>query len=243
MIAAQTDPLASVSDGFRIPSRSSDAVVDHLGRAIAEGRLIAGSRLVETELAAALGVSRTPVREAISILAAEGLVTISPRRGARVADLTPKSVSDVFTVRAALEGLGARLAIGHCSRSDAAKLRTLNESMRRDVKENQGKLFFDLNEQFHRGVATLAGNEYLASLQQTAATRSFRPLFLNLSNLDHFAASVDDHAALLEALLHRDAEAADRVMQAHILAAQQEALRLVHDFSRRSSEAQHFDAA
>lgn len=216
---------------FQAPSRLCDAVVEYLGRAIAEGRLEAGARLVESEVCAELRVSRTPVREAIRVLAAEGLVTILPRRGARVADLTPKIVRDVFAVRMAIEGLCARLAAEHTTPAGLSQLKRLNDSMRRAVEQADGQLFFSLNEQFHSQIAAQTDNEYLMSLQQTAATRTFRPLFLNLSNLAHYARSVDDHDAVLDALTRGDRASADRVMQQHILEAQEEALRLIQIFA------------
>jgi DNA-binding GntR family transcriptional regulator len=213
--------------GFAPPASLPDAISDHLGRAIAEGQFQPGQRLVETQLCADLGVSRTPMREALRMLAAEGLVDISSRKGARVAELTKASVTDVFTVRSALESLAAELAASQHSVESVDELRDLNAKMLAEVRAGNARTFFELNNVFHRGVALMTRNTYLQTLQMTAAARSFRPLFLSLSGLPHLEDSVSDHERIVAAIGRGDASRARSEMQRHIRNAEQEALRIL----------------
>jgi DNA-binding GntR family transcriptional regulator len=161
------------------------------------------------------------------MLAAEGLVTITPRRGARVVQLTPKTLRDVFEVRALLEGLSARLAAQHRGADDLAELRSLSTSMRHVVQGGAEDRFFALNESFHEALSRIGGNVYLASLQQTAANRTFLPLFLFLSDTRHLARAVDAHEQIVAAVERQDADGAEQAMSRHIRDIQEEAERLV----------------
>lgn len=212
---------------FAVPASLAEAVADHLGKEIAEGRFRPGQRLIETQLCSAFGVSRTPMREALRMLAAEGLVDISSRKGARVADLTVESVSDVFRVRSTLEGLAAELAAREAAPEDIADLAQLNADMHAEVVEGRARGFFDLNSAFHRRIAVVTGNSYLASLQLTTAARSFRPLFMALSQIGHLLDSVRDHESILDAIGKGDPVRAKKRMERHILNAEREALRLL----------------
>lgn len=161
------------------------------------------------------------------MLAAEGLVDISSRRGARVAELTRASVTDVFIVRGALEGLAAELAAEHGDAAGVQALRDLNDAMQTEVRAGNGRSFFELNRAFHRGIALMTKNSYLSTLQLAAAARSFRPLFLSLSGLQHLDDSVKDHELIVLAIQEGKAELARERMHNHILNAQKEALRLL----------------
>jgi DNA-binding GntR family transcriptional regulator len=212
---------------FEAPMPLSEAIFRHIGRAIVDGTIPPNQRLVETQLCAEFGCSRSPLREAIRMLAADGLVAITPRRGARVVQLTPKTLRDVFEVRALLEGLAARLAAEHRSADDLAELQSLSAAMRRVVQGGDEDRFFALNNSFHEALSRIGDNEYLASLQQTAANRTFLPLFLFLSDTKHLAKSINAHEEIVAAIERQDADAADEAMSRHIREIQEEAERLV----------------
>ena len=125
----------SADEGFVSPIPISEAIFRHLGQEIIHGRLAPGERLLETKLCGELGCSRSPLREALRMLAAENLVTIEPRRGARVAHLTRKGIADLFEVRIELEALAARLAAERGSPEELAALERLNEGMAATVAE------------------------------------------------------------------------------------------------------------
>jgi DNA-binding GntR family transcriptional regulator len=165
------------------------------------------------------------------------LVDISSRKGAKVADLTPTSVADVFTVRTALESLAAELAASGPDPDAVARLEDINDRVRIEVRAGNRKAFFDLNDEFHRGIADMAGNAYLSSLQVTAAARSFRPLFLFGSDLAHLEDSARDHELILDAIRRGERERSARRMERHILNAQREALRLLHSVGSTPTDA------
>ena len=225
----------SLSGTFETPLSLPEAIFRHIGQAIVEGRLRPNQRLVEMQLCQEFGCSRSPLREAIRMLAAEGLVTLSPRRGARVAELTLKTLRDVFEVRILLEGLAARLAAEHRSEDEVAELRKMSESMRRAVETGAPNTFFALNSAFHQTIARIGGNSYLAALQETAANRTFLPLFMFLSDLRHLSTAVAAHEAIVRAFERRDPAQAEESMWRHIREIQREAERLVA--SRMGSEA------
>jgi DNA-binding GntR family transcriptional regulator len=214
-------------DGFEAPLPLSEAIFRHLGRSIVEGGLAPNQRLVETQLCEQFGCSRSPLREAIRMLAAEGLVTITPRRGARVVELTPKMLRDVFEVRVLLEGLAARLAAEHRLDEDVVELRALSAAMRAVVERGEEPRFFRLNQTFHEALARIGGNDYLASLQETAANRTFLPLFLFLSDREHLVAAVAAHEEIVSAIERGDTVEAERAMSRHIQQIQNEAERLI----------------
>jgi DNA-binding GntR family transcriptional regulator len=219
--------LRAAPDRFEAPMPLSEALFRHIGRSIVEGSIAPNQRLVETQLCAQYGCSRSPLREAIRMLAAEGLVTITPRRGARVVEITPKMLRDTFEVRVLLEGLAARLAAEHRTDDDVAQLKSLCRSMRGVVGSGSEERFFTLNNTFHDELARIGGNDYLGSLLQTAANRTFLPLFLFLSDTRHLVTAGEGHDEIVSAIESQDPSGAERAMARHIRQIQDEAERLV----------------
>ena len=216
-----------ISAGFEPTEKLAEAVLRHISQDIVEGRLEPGQHLPELRVCEELGVSRSPVREAIQRLAAEGLVEVVPRRGAFVADLSPSEVGDVFEVRANLEALSARLAADVATESDVDELRAINQECVDAVDENDFSAFFERNDAFHRAIAGITGNAYLQRVRQAAAARTYRPLFLHLSNVDHLRTSVAEHAELVTAIEQRASAQAGRIAQEHLDHAMREAKSLV----------------
>lgn len=215
------------SPGFEPSEKLSEAVLRHIARDIAEGRLQPNQHLAELKLCDELGVSRSPVREAIHRLAAEGLVVLVPRKGAFVADLSPKGVSDVFAVRGQLEALTAQIAAQKATAADVAELEAINRRCVEAVDAEDFSAFFEHNDAFHRSLGDIAGNEYLQSVRNSAAARTYRPLFLYLSSIAHLRASTDDHEELIRAIAAgRDADA-EQIIRRHLENARREAVGLV----------------
>jgi DNA-binding GntR family transcriptional regulator len=232
----RSHPALSVTDSsFELPLSLPDALFRHLGQAIAEGRLKPNERLVETKLCAEFGCSRSPLREALRMLAAEGLVVLSPRKGARVVELSIKTLTNVFDVRVLLEGLAARRAAQNRSMVDVARLRSLNTQMRDAVERSDHDAFFELNNALHREIGRIADNEYLAGLQETVAARSFLPLFLFLSDLDHVLRAVEAHDGVIDAIERGDPDGAETTMRAHVVQLQREAERLIEERNETGS--------
>ena len=200
---------------------TAGSTVDAVRGMILDGRFAPGARLGEADLAEAVGVSRTPVREALRHLAAEGLVEITPNKGARVVEWTQAELEQVFDLRAEVEGLAARLAAQRASASQldglariaAAHLRA-TEARRRDLD-----LLYRLNSEFHAGVVSAVGGSsfpaVLGSLVHTAV------LVRTLHTFDEAAMlrSAHHHVELVAAMRARDPLWAESVMRSHLLSA------------------------
>jgi DNA-binding GntR family transcriptional regulator len=183
---------------------------------IRSGALSPGARLRETDLAERLGISRTPVREAIRQLEADGLVTHMPRQGATIRALDYGEVIELYEMRAVLEGTAARLAARAASAIELEELAALNDEL---AAAPPGPLARELNRQFHRTLLDAARNRFLVKsmsvLQKTL-------LILGPSTLaeaERAADAVEEHAAILRGLEARDGPAAEMVMRGHIEAA------------------------
>lgn len=190
---------------------------------IRTGALKPGDRLLETDLAERLGISRTPVREAIRQLEADGLVTHAPRQGATVRSLDSGEVTELYEMRGVLEGTAARLAARVASPVELAELAALNAEM--IAARGDAPRMYDLNRQFHAALLAAARNRYLArsvaGLQKTL-------LILGpstLSESDRADAAGREHEAVLAALRLRDEDSAEAAMRAHVTAAHATRLR------------------
>jgi DNA-binding GntR family transcriptional regulator len=183
---------------------------------IRSGTLLPGARLRETDLAARLGISRTPVREAIRQLEADGLVIHMPRQGATIRALDYAEVIELYEMRAVLEGTAARLAARSASDVELAELAALNAEL---AATATSQLAQELNRQFHMMLLDAARNRFLiksiSALQKTL-------LILGpttLTDSTRAADAVAEHASVLRALSSRDEAAAEAAMRTHISAA------------------------
>lgn len=190
---------------------------------IRAGKLAPGERLLETELAARLGISRTPVREAIRQMEADGLVVHVPRSGARVRRLDYAEVNELYEMRGVLEGTAARLASRAASEVELAELEAINREMA-DALTDMDRLY-RLNRQFHDALLNAARNRFLSKsvdgLKKTL-------LILGPSTMEEgerARLAVAEHGELIGALRARDGAAAEAAMRAHIDAAHQVRLR------------------
>lgn len=180
------------------------------------GTLAQGTRLRETELADRLGISRTPVREAIRQLEADGLVAHLPRLGATIRSLDYAEVIELYEMRAVLEGTAARLAARAASDIELAELAALNGELATAPAGVQSQ---DLNRQFHRTLNAAARNRFL--LKSISALQKTLMILgpTTLSDPARAADAVAEHAHVLAALQRRDGPAAETAMRAHIEAA------------------------
>lgn len=198
-----------------------------------EGRLNPGDRLRETELADRLGVSRTPVREAIRQLEADGLVTHVPRQGASIRTLEYAEVMELYEMRAVLEGTAARLAARAASDIEIDELYDMNRQL---AVLGDSADAFALNRQFHAALLEAARNRFLTrsihSLQK--ALMILGPT--TLTQPDRADNAVSEHVAVLDAIKARDGASAEAAMRAHIEAAQRVRVRAL-----RSRPGQVFD--
>jgi DNA-binding GntR family transcriptional regulator len=192
-------------------------VVKELRERILGGVIAAGERLVEGRLSAELGVSRMPVREALRQLAAEGLVTIEPRRGASVTRFSDHQMRELVVVRATLEGLNARLAAQRHDPQQITRLEQILSDGIRMADLNDPAALTTFNALFHDTLGEVAANSVLNELTRTLRDRTallFAPL-----NRNRAAQNWLEHADILQAVTAGDAERASSLAAQHVYSA------------------------
>ncbi|CCJ51580.1 GntR family transcriptional regulator [Bordetella parapertussis] len=198
---------------------------DKLRERILSGEFTPGDRLIEGRLSDDMGVSRIPVREALRALAAEGLVTIEPRRGASVAVLSEAIAYDMVEVRATLEGLNAKLAAQRRDDATVTRLRKFLDDGTEAARSDDLQQFLALNSQFHEMLATIAGNVVLTDLMRSLRDRT--ALLFAPSNMRRAKQNWDEHAQILNAVISGNGELASLLATQH-----------VHNAARAYTEAQ-----
>lgn len=198
---------------------SSERVVASVREMILDGRLSAGARLGEVELAARLGVSRTPVREALTRLGAEGLVELSPNRGARVATWTRAEIEAIFDLRSALEPRLTALAVGRATADDIEELDDLARQMLQVGLPGRAQdldALVPLNRAFHGRLVELAGHSALANALSAAVKSPLQLRNFHTYDQRSMRRSLAHHVEIVDALRAGDAIWATSVMTAHI---------------------------
>lgn len=199
------------------PTRA-EALASQLAEAITDGQIPPGTTLEEERLAAAHGVSRTPVREALRLLAATGLVEQRPRRGSVVARPEPGRLAEMFQAMAELEAVCASLCAVAMSRADKARLASRHATMGKIVDDGWLDAYRDANVAFHEALYAGSGNSYLAELAEATRRRLAPFRAAQLGGQDRLAASHEEHGAIVAAILAGDAPAAALAVRAHLAA-------------------------
>jgi DNA-binding GntR family transcriptional regulator len=188
----------------------------HLREEILANRLTAGTELQETALAAELGVSRGPVREAIGRLAAEGLVVVRPRRGAVVRSLTKDEFVEAYEVREALEVLAVRLATPRLTNEGLVRLEQLIEAMEGYAAREEVDEFFEANAAFHASLFEASGNGKLRQLYEQLLGQMSSLRRRSLALRGNLQQSVEEHRAILAAVAAGEPDRAAELMSEHI---------------------------
>lgn len=199
---------------------ATDRAYTRLRAWILEGRYEVGSPLGEIKLAELLGVSRTPIREALHRLSSERLVEISPNRGARVASWSARDLAEIYELRALLESHAAARAALQIDRSGLQRLEELCQMEERAIRSASIDSILSLNRDFHAGVAEFSGNQRLAEvIVSLVDLPSVLMSFIGDSGSGEtrFDHNLADHRTLVEALGRRDAGLAEAVMRSHML--------------------------
>jgi len=192
----------------------NNVVADALREAILSGRFEPGDRLPEPQLAEMFGVSRNPIREALQVLSNEGLVEISPRKGARVPLLSRDELFETIELRAELEGISARNAARHCTSETRAALVDLLERGNRAMETGDEERMLECNRQFHGLLAGASRNRYLAEFMRSLRDRTHW-LFAR-SAAERAETSWKEHAAVLEAVIAGNTSDASRMAFQHV---------------------------
>jgi len=196
-----------------------EEVADRLRQLIYDGELAPGSFVDERALVERFGISRTPLREALKVLHAEGLVRLTPRRGSWVAgELKPQDLDEIFPLMSLLEGLCAYEAVKKATPEGVRRLEALHARLERHAAAGDVARYYAENYEFHEAVQDLAQNPYLS--RAVSELRRFLRLLRGrqLRVPGRIQASLAEHRLLMRALRRRDPEGAERVMRAHLMA-------------------------
>lgn len=205
-------PPAKKSLGKFVPPLSTaEKVSQFLETRIIQNELHPGTRLIERDLSASLGVSRIPIREALRRLEQAGLVKIIPRKGAQVTAITRKEVEEIYALRAPLSGLAARLAARNIREKDLRRLMQIGRQMAEKARRNDLKSYFPLNLKFHDLLRQAAGNLRLYQILQNLGKQTTRFRFTSLSLPGRVSRSNTYHQQLIRALKKRDEKKAERI--------------------------------
>jgi DNA-binding GntR family transcriptional regulator len=193
-----------------------DAVLNQVRDMIIGGQLIPGTRINEGQLGASLGVSRTPLREAIKTLASEGLVEIIPAKGALVRRFDEKDIREILEVLKALEQAAGILACERASEAEIAGIRGLHQAMLGFYKARNRMSYFKLNQAIHSAIVLAGGNAMLAQTHETLQARIKRIRFVGHEGPDRWSAAVAEHEEMIVALEKRDAAHLSEVIGRHL---------------------------
>lgn len=194
----------------------SDKVYESLRRAILEGRLSPGARLVERKLADQFKVSRTPVREAIRMLELEGLVSYLPRAGAVVTLVDKEEVLEIYRIRAVLEGLAARMAAEKISPAQVQQLTELFKSMEDLARKGDLVKLDEVHREFNDLIYIASGSPRLYSMITSLADHIYRYVRVGYGSPGRISEANSEHSRIVEALALRDGDLAEESARKHI---------------------------
>ena len=218
-----TDDLTLNMNAY-LPLR--DVVFNTLREAILKGDLKPGERLMELQLASKLGVSRTPIREAIRMLEQEGLAVTTPRKGAEVAKMTLKDMEDVLEIRDALDELAVRIACQKISDEQLRQLEDMKELFEKSTQTGNVKKIAEADVTFHDVIYEATGNPKLVTLLNNLREQVYRYRVEYIKDPKNYPTLIAEHEAILESLKNRDVKNAVEAMHVHV-ANQAEAVKTV----------------
>jgi len=212
-----------------------EVVCETLREAIISGVLKPGERLMEIQLAEELGVSRTPVREAIRKLELEGFVIMIPRRGTYVADLSIKDINEVFEVRTALDALAAGLAAERITDEELEQMERLLVHIGEYIEQDDMDKIVEADSQFHDILYRASRNDRLVQIINNLREQLTRFRSISMSYPGRLKNTLEEHSRLVEALAARDVHLAERLSTEHMENSEQ---TLLLDFSDRRKQAE-----
>ena len=208
-----TDNLSLKMDEY-LPLR--DVVFNTLREAILKGDLKPGERLMEMHLATKLGVSRTPIREAIRMLEQEGLAVTLPRKGAQVAKMTEKDLQDVLEIRDALDELAVVSACSRMANSEFESLTAAMEVFEKAIKAGEVKDIVEADEAFHDVIYKMTKNPKLEAIVGNMREQMYRYRYEYIKDPKVYSQLIKEHDAIIKGLKNRDVDGLREVMHTHL---------------------------
>lgn len=206
-------------------------VGERLRDLIDQGILAAGTRLNEAELCAQLGVSRTPLREAMRALATEGLIELQPNRGAIVSVVTVEDVTEILPIMSVLEGLAGRLACAQMDNEKIQEVREVHDQMITHYTQKQLSEYFQTNRLIHELIIEGSGNQTLMESINSLSAKVKRARFSTEMTASSWERAVADHEAMIKALEARNGAALEQILIAHVETKGATILRAIQDDS------------
>jgi DNA-binding GntR family transcriptional regulator len=191
-------------------------VVARLRDKLIEGVMPPGSRVPEKDLCAEFGISRTPLREALKVLAAEGYVVLLPNRGARVAKMTRNDLEELFAVCGGMEALAGELACKHATDAEISEIKALHDRMAQYYAARDLAGYYPLNRAIHEAIVRATHNSVLITMYENVSARIRRARFVAPMPPDHWQLAMAEHEAILNALQRRDAAMLSSILKTHL---------------------------
>jgi DNA-binding GntR family transcriptional regulator len=192
-------------------------IVSRIRKMVQKGTLVRGQKVNEKDLCESMGVSRTPVREALRQLTSEGLIQLIPHKGAFVSQPCIEEISDLFEVMSVLEGTCARLAATHMKERDLQKIETLHKELEAHYQNRDHEAYLKTNHVFHVFIQELTGNRVLNDVINGLRQKILLYRQRQLYQPERFDQSVQEHRNLLRAFRTRDPDSAESLMKHHLL--------------------------
>jgi DNA-binding GntR family transcriptional regulator len=224
MMSDKTDNFVAALRPLENRKSAGEHIFEHLKQAIIRGDIPSGSRIVETRIAETMGVSRTPVREAIHKLEREGLLVKQPASGFTVTGLTRKDIEECFGIRAVLEGYAALLATVRHTPDQLKPLIRKNELFRKHLEKDDLKALPKINTELHNMIYDLSGSPKLIKMINDLKEQILRFREIILQNKTLALVSLKDHSDMIAMMQERRAEEVEKVVREHILRGQKAVL-------------------
>jgi DNA-binding GntR family transcriptional regulator len=202
-----------------------EEVVGRIRAILLDGEIPPGARIPERDLCDKLQISRTPLREALKVLAAEGLVQLLPNRGSRAAKLTDKDMRDLFEVCQGLEALAGELACERITDAQIAEIAAAHAAMARHYRDNDLLQYYRCNRQIHEAIVTAASNPVLSGLYGSVTARIRRARSVTPMTPHRWALALQEHEAILNALQRRDGVGLAHILRTHLRHKREEVLQ------------------
>lgn len=194
----------------------SDRILNLIEKAILSGSIKPGERLIETELAKNLGISKSPVREALKRLEGGGIVQLVPRKGYFVRDINRKSINDFFDVMFILEPTAAKLALKRKSEAVCQQIDEILSNMERCLRKKEYESYRILNNQFHGLFYNLTENEWIIKISQMLLKQGYMLRSLSLFTRDRFSSSLEEHLAIADAYKKGSEKQLEKAVKNHL---------------------------
>ncbi len=209
---------ASAETGGQSPAPLplTQRVANKLRDLIVQDELKAGERIRERDLAERLAVSRTPLREALKVLATEGLIELSPHRGAVVADPDLKEIRDLLELLGGIEALAGELAAVRASDEEIGEIRALHYEMLAAYARKDRLEYFKANQAIHAAIVAACGNPAIADEHRRINAQLYRVRYRSNLRNENWHTALDEHGEILEALEKRDSDKLSKILRSHL---------------------------